>query len=72
MGPKAERKRCACLVDLNRRIFFSGTVNLMTIVELYLLNPMGKWGAGPDLREETSPERSEMGVQWGKLIKQKF
>jgi len=33
---------------------------------------MGKWGAGPDLREETSPERSEMGVQWGKLIKQKF
>ena len=23
MGPKAERKRCACLADLNRRIFFS-------------------------------------------------
>jgi hypothetical protein len=23
IGPKAERKRCACLADLNRRIFFS-------------------------------------------------
>src|SRR6266700_4109813 len=23
MGPKAERKRCACLADLNLRIFFS-------------------------------------------------
>jgi hypothetical protein len=23
MGPKAERKRCACLADLKRRIFFS-------------------------------------------------
>ena len=23
MTPKAERKRCACLVDLKRRIFFS-------------------------------------------------
>ena len=23
MGPKAERKRCACLTDLNLRIFFS-------------------------------------------------
>jgi len=43
----------------------------MEIVELYLVNSVGKWGAGPHLREETSPERSAMEVQWGKLITQK-
>jgi hypothetical protein len=44
----------------------------MTIVELYLVNSVGKWGTGRNLLEETTPERSEMWVQWGKLIKQKM
>jgi 3-hydroxyisobutyrate dehydrogenase-like beta-hydroxyacid dehydrogenase len=29
--------------------------------ELHFVNSAGKWDAGPHLREETSPERSEMG-----------
>jgi hypothetical protein len=44
----------------------------MTIVELYLLNSMGKWGAGPDLREETSPERSGMGFSGENSSSKKF
>ena len=49
----------------------TGIVNSMTIGDLHLVNSVGKWGAGPNLREETSPERSEREGQWGKLIKQK-
>jgi hypothetical protein len=34
-----------------------GIVNVMTIVELYLVNSVGKWGIGPNVREETSLSR---------------
>jgi hypothetical protein len=62
-APELE-KRC--------RPVLAGIVNLAEIDELITMNSGQKWGVSPNGRERTLSERSQMKVQWEKLIKRIF
>jgi len=47
-------------------------VNLATIAEVIALDSVGKWGTSPNFFERMPSQRSQMKVQWGKLIKRIF